>query len=546
MTDGMLRNAVLAEKYELVVGLEVHAQLLTKTKLFCGCELQFGAAPNTKVCPVCLGLPGSLPVMNRAAFEHCLRIALAFGSDIPRFSHSDRKNYFYPDLPKNYQISQDSRCLGMGGELELIKTGKRIRIHNIHIEEDAGKLIHPEDSDRGASYVDLNRAGTPLAEIVTEPDFRTLEDIEDYMETLRALLLTLGASDCKMQEGSLRFEASISIRERGAETFGKRSEIKNLNSFKAVLKAVQFEYARQIALIESGAKATQETRLWNDRFDPSNKDDQSEWASDLARPAGSRHGEAIELSPVFALLPSDFKGRTRVMRSKEESADYRYFPEPDLRPIPISKAWKDKLAASLPELPGALMRLYTAKDGPYQLKAYHSEILVKNKELNSYFTRLIELGVTATAAANYAINQILSLIGHREYGIESVSQCPVTPEDIHSLDRAIESGRVTKNMGQSKVFAAMVAERLSGGSRGVDEIIAQGGFGAQRDEGLIRQACEEAIEKNPRAIADLKKGKGKARGALVGFVMKKTRGQAPASLVNKTLDELLAPLLESK
>lgn len=545
MTETMLTDKTLNDAYELVVGLEVHAQLLTRTKLFCGCELQFGAPANTKICPVCLGLPGSLPVMNKKALEHCLRIALAFGCQIPAVTYSDRKNYYYPDLPKNYQISQDNCCLGTDGQLELIKTGKHIRIHNIHIEEDAGKLVHPEGKDTTSSYVDLNRAGTPLAEIVTMPDFRDLNEIEDYMETLRALLLYLDVSDCKMQEGSLRFEASISVRKRGVESLGKRSEIKNLNSFKAVLKAVQFEYARQIALIESGGTPSQETRLWNETFDPSQAHCQKQWSEDLARPSGSRNAEAVVLERVTTLLPSDFKGRTRVMRSKEQSADYRYFPEPDLLPIPVSKDWKDELAKTVPELPGALMKAYTDKDGPYKLKAYHSEILVKDKELNHYFRSLIDLGVKASAAANYAINQILGLIGSKDNSIESVGDCPITPADIHALDGAVNSGLVTKNMSTGKVFIELVNERLSGKSRSVKQIINDGGFAAQRDEGAIRTACEDAIKKNGKAIEDLKKGKTKARGALMGYVMKQTRGKAPAPLVNKILDELLKPILES-
>ncbi|MDF1666586.1 MAG: Asp-tRNA(Asn)/Glu-tRNA(Gln) amidotransferase subunit GatB [Planctomycetota bacterium] len=545
MTEAMLTDKSLTDTYELVVGLEVHSQLLTKTKLFCACELQFGAPSNTKVCPVCLGLPGSLPVMNKKAFEHCLRIALAFGCTIPEFTYSDRKNYYYPDLPKNYQISQDYCCLGTDGQLELIKTGKHIRIHNIHIEEDAGKLIHPEGSNNASSFVDLNRAGTPLAEIVTMPDFRNLNEIEDYMETLRSLLLYLEASDCKMQEGSLRFEASISVRKRGMETLGKRSEIKNLNSFKAVLKAVQFEYARQIALIENGGEPSQETRLWNENFDASQDRYQEQWAEDLARPAGSRNAEAVPLEKVISILPSDFKGRTRVMRSKEQSADYRYFPEPDLLPIPVSEEWKREIQATLPELPGALMKAYTDKSGPYRLKAYHSEILVKDKELNRYFRALTDLGVKASAAANYAINQILGLIGSKDNKIGSAGDCPITPSDIHALDAALGSGVVTKSMATGKVFLELVNERLSGKNRSVQKIIEDGGFGAQRDEGAIRKACEEAIEKNSKAIEDLKKGKKKARGALIGFVMKQTRGKAPAPLVNQILDELLKPILES-
>jgi aspartyl-tRNA(Asn)/glutamyl-tRNA(Gln) amidotransferase subunit B len=544
MTEAMLTDKKLCQRYELVVGLEVHAQLLTRTKLFCGCELTFGAPPNTHVCPVCLGLPGTLPVMNKVAFEHCLRIALALNCDIPPVTHLDRKNYYYPDLPKNYQISQDTRCIGTNGQLELIHTGQSIRIHNIHIEEDAGKLVHPEGADEQSSYADLNRAGTPLAEIVTMPDFRDLKHIEDYMDSLRALLLHLEASDCKMQEGSLRFEASISVRLRGSETLGKRSEIKNLNSFKAVLKAVQFEYARQIALIESGGAPAQETRLWNENFDPQSPKYQKQWSEDLERPRNQRHSEAVPLSLVTAILPGVFKGRTRVMRSKEQAADYRYFPEPDLINIPVSEEWRDALRSTLPELPGALMKSYTDKKGAYKLGPYHAGILVKDRDLNRYFQRLQSLGVASKQAANYAINQILGLIGNKDNSIENAAQCPVSAEDLHALDLAINAGTITRNMGLGEVFDELVKDRLNNGQKTVTEIIEQGGFAAQRDEGAIRKAVEESIAKNSKAIEDLKKGKKKARGALMGYVMKQTRGKAPPQLVNKLLDELLAPLLE--
>lgn len=540
----MLENQEMLAKYELVVGLEVHAQLNTESKLFCGCSTAFGADPNTHVCPVCLGHPGTIPALNQQAFDKILKLSLAFACKVPDVTYMDRKNYYYPDLPKNYQISQEYDPIGRDGEIQLINTGKSIGIHNVHLEEDAGKLIHPEGADDAHSYVDLNRAGTPLAEIVTYPVFRALDEIDDFMESLRTLLLYLDVCDGRMEQGSLRFEASVSVREFGAEEMGKRSEIKNLNSMKSVLKGVQFEYARQVALLESGGVPAQETRLWDDNFDADQARCQQQWQADCERPSGSRHSESVGIEPVMALLPENFKGRTRVMRSKEEAADYRYFPEPDLPRFPVTAARRDQLRAELPALPGQLCGRYTDPQGEYRLKPYHAQIIVKDWHLQQYFQSLIDSGMLAKKAANLVTNQVLALVNDKSNDIETATDCPVRPVDLIDLQRAVDDSVVTANCAFDKVFKDLVKERMSGGEASVKQLIEKGGYAANTDQDEILGWVKEAIAANEKAVEDLKKGKKKARGAFMGYIMKKSRGKAPPKLVNQLLDAELKPLLE--
>ncbi|NOR64906.1 MAG: Asp-tRNA(Asn)/Glu-tRNA(Gln) amidotransferase subunit GatB, partial [Candidatus Scalindua sp.] len=334
-------------KYEVVIGLETHAELDTESKLFCGCCTKFGSEPNTQTCPVCLGLPGALPVMNKKAFEHSLKAALTLNCEISEFTNFDRKSYYYPDLPKNYQTSQNYFNIGNNGYVDIVVKGKekRIDIHNVHLEEEAGKLVHPEASGANYSLVDFNRAGVPLLEIVTQPDMRNVEEVESYMQTLRNILLYIGVSDCKMQEGSLRFEASISLREQGSTIFGNRVEIKNLNSMKAVSKVITYEISRQSELLDKGEDVLMETRLWD-----------------------------------------DVNSVSRRMRSKEESHDYRYFPEPDLVPFWIEQEWIDETKATIPELPVGKRQRFVKE---YSLSDYDAGILTDDKSLADYFEECV-------------------------------------------------------------------------------------------------------------------------------------------------------------
>ena len=330
-------------KYEVVMGLETHAELDTKSKLFCGCSTKFGSEPNTQTCPVCLGLPGVLPVMNKKAFKHSLKAALTLNCEISKFTNFDRKSYYYPDLPKNYQTSQNYFNIGNNGYVDIVVKGKekRIDIHNVHLEEEAGKLVHPEISGANYSLVDFNRAGVPLLEIVTQPDMRSVEEVESYMQTLRNILLYIGVSDCKMQEGSLRFEASISLRENGSNVLGNRVEIKNLNSMKAVLKVLAYEMSRQSSLLDKGENVLMETRLWD-----------------------------------------DVDSVSRRMRSKEEAHDYRYFPEPDLVPVWIDQEWIDETRTTIPELPVSRHQRFVNE---YTISDYDAGILTDDKLLADYF-----------------------------------------------------------------------------------------------------------------------------------------------------------------
>ncbi|HHT9120483.1 MAG TPA: Asp-tRNA(Asn)/Glu-tRNA(Gln) amidotransferase subunit GatB [Candidatus Hypogeohydataceae bacterium YC41] len=478
-------------QHETIVGLETHAELLTETKLFCGCLNRFGASPNTLACPVCLGLPGVLPVMNKKGFETALKAALALHCQINQFTTFDRKNYYYPDLPKNYQISQNYLNLGINGYLEIKYGGnkKRICIHNVHLEEEAGKLIHPESALGGGedySLVDFNRAGVPLLEIVTYPDMRGLEEVEAYMNTLKNVLLYTEVSDCKMQEGSLRFEASISLRPIGQEKLGNRVEIKNLNSMKAVLKALEYEMRRQKEVLESGETVSMETRLWSE--------------------------------------PNE---RTERMRTKEEAHDYRYFPEPDLTPAVVEDRWLEKQRATLPELPLARRERFVAK---YGLSDYDAGVLTEDKALADYFERCVTLHHSPKAVCNWVTNYVQRELNERRLEIKDF---PVSPEMLVELVRLAETGDVSMPVAK-EVFVEMVDTRKK-----APQIVQERGLLQISDRAELESIIQEVIAENPNALADYKKGKKTALTFLVGQIMRKTKGKANPQMVNELLKKKL-------
>ena len=493
MTKFATESAVTPEllaKYEPVIGLEVHAQLLTRTKIFCGCSTRFGDAPNSNVCPVCLGLPGTLPVLNKRAVEMGIRAALALNCTVRERSRFARKNYFYPDLPKGYQISQYELPLATGGWLEIEHGGeiKRIGITRLHLEEDAGKSLHdgfPHSDEK--TYVDYNRCGTPLSEIVSEPDMRSPDEAYAYLTTLRQILLYTGVSDCNMEEGSLRCDANVSVRLRGAKEFGTKVEVKNLNSFRYLAKALQFEIERHIGILESGGRLVQETRLWN----------QSE-------------------------------GRTVSMRSKEKAHDYRYFPEPDLLPVHVSSAWREEMRVSLPELPGAKRARFVSV---FAITPYDAEVLSDTQALASYFESVVKAGVPGKAAANWMQTELLRRLN--DSGKE-IAASPVSPEALADLIKLVEAGKITAAVGK-KVFVTMFET-----GRSAADIVAAEGLGASVSEDAIEQAAREIIAKNPDNVAKFKAGSEGVFKFFVGQVMKATRGQANPQAVNDILRKLLS------
>jgi aspartyl-tRNA(Asn)/glutamyl-tRNA(Gln) amidotransferase subunit B len=470
--------------YELVAGIETHVQLKTRTKLFCSCAIRFGAPPNTQVCPVCLGHPGSLPVLNRQAFELAVKAALALNCTIAPFTKFDRKNYFYPDLPKNYQISQYDLPFSSAGWIE-IEGGKRVRLTRAHLEEDAGKLIHEENGSR--SLVDLNRTGVPLVEIVTEPDLRSADEAYQYMTSLRTILVYAGVSDCDMEKGELRCDVNLSVRPRGQEKFGTKTEIKNLNSFKFAKAALEYEFARQVRALESGERIVQETRLWD-----------------------------VE------------KAMTRTMRSKEEAHDYRYFPEPDLPPLKVSADWVEKVRASIPELPAA-KRVRFQKD--YGLTDYDAKVLAASREMSDFFERAAKLSGKPKPVANWLVNELNKILNERKL---EMAQLKATPEALVELIALVEAGTVTGATAK-EVFAEMVD---SGASPA--QVVQAKGLGKVSDSGAIEAAAKAAIEGNPKAAADFKAGKEAALKSLIGGVMKATKGRADPKLAEETLRKLLS------
>jgi aspartyl-tRNA(Asn)/glutamyl-tRNA(Gln) amidotransferase subunit B len=477
-------------KYETVIGLEVHAQLLTKTKIFCGCSTRFGDAPNVNTCPVCLGLPGTLPVLNKRAVELGMQAALALNCTVHEHSRFARKNYFYPDLPKGYQISQYELPLATGGYLEIEVGGskKRIGITRLHLEEDAAKNLHEGFKDSATKgYVDYNRCGSPLSEIVSEPDMRTPEEAYAYLTTLRQILLYTGVSDCNMEEGSLRCDANVSVRLRGAAQFGTKVEVKNLNSFRFLQKALEYEIERHISVIEAGGKIFQETRLWNQA-----------------------------------------ENYTVPMRSKEKAHDYRYFPEPDLLPVHVSAAWRDAVKSALPELPEAKRVRFV---GSYGITAYDAEVLTGSQELADYFEATVKAGAPGKTAANWMQTELLRRLN--DSGNE-ISASPVSALGLAELIQLVETGKITGAVGK-KVFAKMFET-----GRGAAETVQAEGLGAQVSNDSIEQIAREIIAKNPENVAKFKSGNEGVFKFFVGQVIKATRGQANPQAVNEILRKLLA------
>jgi aspartyl-tRNA(Asn)/glutamyl-tRNA(Gln) amidotransferase subunit B len=475
--------------YEAVIGLEIHAQLLTKTKIFCGCPTTYGAPPNTHVCPVCLGYPGALPVLNRVAVDYAVRAALALGCAVQPRSVFARKNYFYPDLPKGYQISQYELPLARGGGLEIAVDGhtKHVRLTRIHMEEDAGKSLHEgfPDSDR-RTYLDYNRAGVPLIEIVSEPDMRSSGEAAAFFEKLRQILVWLGVNDGNMEEGSLRCDANVSIRRVGDETLGTKAEVKNVNSFRYLQKALEYEIERQVDVVEHGGRVVQETRL----FDSA-------------------------------------QGRTYSMRSKEEAHDYRYFPEPDLPPLVIDEARRTAIAKSLPELPEARMQRFVHD---YGLPAYDANLLTQTRGLADYFEAVAHAAGNAKAASNWIMGELLRTMKERGVSVEEV---PLSATALAGLIRVVEQGVISSTVAKD-VFAKMYAS-----GRSAEEIVESEGLAQNSDADALLGFVRHAIATSPDAVEQVRKGRNNAFGFLVGHVMKASKGKANPKVVNDLLKKEL-------
>jgi aspartyl-tRNA(Asn)/glutamyl-tRNA(Gln) amidotransferase subunit B len=480
----------VAAAYEPVIGLEVHVQLKTATKIFCGCSTRFGDPPNSNTCPVCLGLPGSLPVLNKRALELALRASLALNLRIQKNSRFARKNYFYPDLPKGYQISMYELPLATHGFLEIEHDGaaKKIGITRLHLEEDAAKNMHEgfPDSDR-KSYIDYNRCGMPLAEIVSEPDLRSPSEAHVYLSALKQLLEYAEVSDCNMEEGSLRCDANVSVRRRGDERLGTKTEVKNLNSFRYLEHALEYEIERHISVLESGGRISQETRLWN-----------------VA------------------------EGRSESMRSKEFAHDYRYFPDPDLLPVHVSTNWLTEIQREMPELPAARRRRFEQEHG---LSDYDAGVLIASRALGDYFEAVIRAGGPSKASAGWIQTELLRRLNDSGQPVEA---SPVSPAALAGLLAQIEAGNITGASGK-KVFAAMFENGKS-----AEEIISAEGLAQIQDAGEIERMCREVIEKNPESVAKYRAGNEGVFKSFVGQVMKASRGRANPQLVNEILKRLLA------
>lgn len=480
-------------KYEAVIGLEVHTELQTKTKIFCSCRTSFGADPNTNVCPVCLGLPGVLPVLNKKVLEYAVRAGLALNCEISRFSKFDRKNYYYPDLPKNFQTSQFGLPICEHGYLDVEVEGekRRIRITRAHMEEDAGKLVHHGTSitDSDYSLVDYNRTGTPLLEIVSEPDMRSAKEAVAYMEKMRAILQYVGISDCRMEEGSLRCDANVSVRPVGQKELGTKTEIKNINSFKGVERAIEYEAMRQAELLEDGGKVVQETRTWDEK-----------------------------------------EGVTKSMRTKEEANDYRYFPEPDLVPFTVSDEYIENIRKSLPELPDARKERYMKEFG---LSSEDAVFMTNDKATADYFEAAVAAGADPKACVNWLMGEFASQLSTD--GIE-IARAPVSAENLAALLKLISKGTISGKIAK-KVFATMWKE---GGNP--EEIVKAQGLVQISDTAELSKLVDEVVGKNPKAVEDFKAGKKKAVGALVGQIMKATKGKANPRVINELLNKKLQSL----
>lgn len=475
------------EDYEVIIGLEVHAELSTKTKIFCSCPTEFGAAPNTHTCPICMAMPGTLPVLNEKVVEYAVKAGLATNCKIARDSKNDRKNYFYPDLPKAYQISQFDKPLCEEGYVEIEdKDGnkKKIGLTRIHIEEDAGKLNHDEFG--GGSLVDLNRAGVPLIEIVSEPDLRSSEEVEKYLRKLKSILEYIEVSDCKMQEGSLRADVNVSVRKKGETKFGTRTEMKNMNSFRSITRAIEYEVERQINVVEEGGKIYQETLRWD-----------------------------------------DVSGKTFSMRDKEDAQDYRYFPDPDLVAIKLSEEYIENIKNSLPELPESRKQRYLEQ---YKLSEKDAKLITSSKYLSDLFEQAIKVCNNPKAVNNWIISDISRILNEKE----------IEPSEIHfnanqlgKLVILIDKGTISSSIGKK------VLEELFDNSKDPEEIIKEKGWIQISDEGAIKEVVLKILEANPQSIADYKGGKDRALGFLVGQAMKETKGKANPQMLNKMfLEEL--------
>ncbi|MCM1251217.1 MAG: Asp-tRNA(Asn)/Glu-tRNA(Gln) amidotransferase subunit GatB [Clostridium sp.] len=477
----------MAKTYETVIGLEVHVELATKTKIFCGCSTAFGKAPNTHTCPVCTGMPGSLPVLNKQVLEYAIAVGLATNCDITRYGKFDRKNYFYPDNPQNYQISQLYLpiCRNGGVEIETEEGGvKTIGIHEIHMEEDAGKLIHDEWED--CSLVDYNRSGVPLIEIVSEPDMRSAKEVIAYLEKLRLIIQYLGASDCKLQEGSMRADVNLSVREAGEKAFGTRTEMKNLNSFKAIVRAIEGETERQIDLIEEGKEVIQETRRWDDT-----------------------------------------KGESYAMRSKEDAQDYRYFPDPDLVPVVVSDEMLEEIRAGQPEFRTEKMARYKEE---YGIPDYDIEIITESKRMADLFEETSAICKQPKKVSNWLMGETMRLMKEKE--VDAQDLC-FSPENLAKLIALVDSRAINSSVAK-EVFEVMFAEDID-----PEAYVEEKGLKTVNDENALRKTVEEVIAANPQSVEDYRGGKEKALGFLVGQTMKAMKGKADPAAVNQMLKEFL-------
>ena len=476
----------MSKAYETVIGLEVHVELATKTKIFCGCSTAFGGAPNTHTCPVCTGMPGSRPVLNKAVVEKAIAVGLATNCTITKNCKFDRKNYFYPDNPQNYQISQLYYPICRNGKVEIEVNGnkKYVGIHEIHMEEDAGKLVHDPYDD--TSLVDFNRSGVPLIEIVSEPDMRSAEEVIAYLDKLRMIIQYLGASDCKLNEGSMRADVNLSVREVGAEQYGTRTEMKNLNSFKAIARAIENEQERQIDLIEEGKAVVQETRRWDDT-----------------------------------------KGYSYAMRSKEDAQDYRYFPDPDLVPIIISDEWMEEIRAKQPELRTEKQQRYKEE---YDIPEYDIDIITSSKKMADLFEETIALGAAPKKVSNWLMVETMRLLKEHEMEADEIR---FSAAHLAALIQMVEAREINGTVAK-EVFEKVFSENID-----PKAYVEEHGLKTVNDEGALKKVVEEVIASNPQSVEDYRNGKEKAIGFLVGQTMKAMKGKADPGMINKMLKELL-------
>ena len=476
----------MAKQYETVIGLEVHVELATKTKIFCGCSTAFGGDPNTHTCPVCTGMPGSLPVLNKQVLEYAVAVGLATNCSITQYCKFDRKNYFYPDNPQNYQISQLYLPICRNGKVEIeTEAGKKfVGIHEIHMEEDAGKLIHDEWDD--CSLVDYNRSGVPLIEIVSEPDMRSADEVIAYLEKLRMIVQYLGASDCKLQEGSMRADVNLSVREVGSEKFGTRTEMKNLNSFRAIRRAIEGETERQIDLIEAGEKVVQETRRWDDN-----------------------------------------RGESYAMRSKEDAQDYRYFPDPDLVPIVLSDEFLEEIRRNQPELRDEKIERYRRE---FDIPEYDIDIITGSKRMADLFEATVALGAQPKKVSNWLMVETLRLLKEKEMDSEDIR---FSPQNLAKLIGLQEAKAINSTVAK-EVFEIMFDQDID-----PEVYVEEKGLKTVNDEGALRKTVEEVIANNPQSVEDYRSGKEKAIGFLVGQTMKAMKGKADPGMVNQLLKEFL-------